>query len=152
MKRNLFLTLSFSLLVALVGLQGVAPGQGVEAKQTRQKAQNLMRQGNFKEAYEIFEKLCTSSEADQSMVSSDLTNAINCMNRLGNRKMFDALVEKSVKAHGENWRLLQTAAKQYMSAAHYGFIVSGEFERGQRRGNIGGSRKRQGLDDDRRDL
>lgn len=109
-------------------------GQGTEANQARKKAQTLMRQGNFKEAFQAFEKLCTSPDTDHKLVSSDLTNAINCMNRLGNQKEFDVLIEKSIKAHSTNWRLLQTAAKQYMSAPHYGYIISGKYERGHHRG------------------
>ena len=93
-----------------------------------------MRQGNFKEAYVAFEKLCTSSETDHKMVSGDLQNAINCMNRLGNQKQFDELIEKTIKAHAKNWRLLQAAAKQYMSTPHYGYMISGKYERGHHRG------------------
>lgn len=131
---NSTLVFTLALLSASFCVTATVWGQGVEARQARQKAQQLMQQGNFKEAYEVFEKLCTSPEADAKLVSDDLTNAINCLNRLGNQKMFDELVEKSVKAHADNWRLLQTAARQYMSVPHYGFIVSGEFERGGRRG------------------
>lgn len=135
MKRsNLVATLAVFWFCASTLFVSDVAGQGVEANETRNKAQTMMRQGNFKEAYQIFEKLCTSRDTDHMQVSGDLTNAINCMNRLGNQKQFDELIEKTISVHESNWRLLQTAAKQYMSTNHYGFMVSGKYERGNRRG------------------
>lgn len=104
------------------------------ANQARAKAEADMKNGNFKDALGGFEKLCTSPDTDASKVSSDLVNAVSCLNRLGNQKQFDELVEKSIAAHESNWRLLQTAAKQYMSMMHYGYEISGKYERGPHRG------------------
>ena len=47
----------------------------------------------------FFQKLCTSEDTDATKVSSDLANAVNCLNRLGNQKQFDELIEKSISAH-----------------------------------------------------
>lgn len=135
MIRKTALLFLFGLYCGLVGLPCQSlMGQGTEARQARQKSITLMRQGNFREALAGFEKLCTSRDTDPKMVSSDLTNAVSCLQRLGEIKKFDSLIEETVKAHSGNWRLLQTAAKQYMSVPHYGFMISGKYERGPHRG------------------
>ena len=124
------------LLFGLISIQLSDPilAQSVESKQARAKAQADMKNGNFKDALAVFQKLCTSEDTDATKVSSDLANAVNCLNRLGNQKQFDELIEKSISAHSSNWRLLQTAAKQYMSTMHYGYEISGKYERGPHRG------------------
>ncbi|MEC9091138.1 MAG: hypothetical protein VX438_00425, partial [Planctomycetota bacterium] len=128
-KRILLFTTCFAALFS-----NPLYGQGIESNQARKKAQDLQRQGNFKEAFVAFEKLCTSPDTDHKLISSDLVNAIKCLNRLGNQKRFDELIEKSIQAQPKNWRLLQTAAGQYMNVAHYGYMISGNYERGQHRG------------------
>ncbi|MCP3691138.1 MAG: hypothetical protein GY917_02985, partial [Planctomycetaceae bacterium] len=105
--------------------------------QQRSQLQTQMRNGNFRDAYQGFEKLCFDPQADPRQVSSDLTNAIQCLNRLGRLPDFDKLVEKTVQVHAKNWRLLSTAAQQYLQARHFGHQVAGDFERGGRRGGGG---------------
>ena len=105
--------------------------------QQRSQLQTQMRNGNFRDAYQGFEKLCFDPQADPRQVSSDLTNAIQCLNRLGRLPDFDKLVEKTVQVHAKNWRLLSTAAQQYLRARHFGHQVAGDFERGGRRGGGG---------------
>ena len=59
---------------------------------------------------------------------------MQCLNRLGRIKEFDELVESTVKAHQNNWRLLQTAAQLYQQTQHQGFRIAGKYERGPHRG------------------
>src|SRR6185369_17169162 len=47
---------------------------------------------------------------------------------------FDDLVEQTVAVHRQNWRLLQTAAQQYLQVEHQGFRIAGKYERGTHRG------------------
>ena len=112
----------------------IVNGQAVEAGKLREDSQKLMQDGNFKEAFVGFQKLSHDSGADATKVTGDINNALNCIARLGNQKDFDEFVEKTVAAHENNWRVLQLIAQQYMSYQHYGFMVSGKFERGQHRG------------------
>ena len=81
-----------------------------------------MNDGNFQEAYVGFRKLCLDPKTEPGQVSSDLTNAVQCLFRLGRVSEFDELVESTVAAHAKNWRLLQTAANQYLQARAPGLL------------------------------
>ncbi|HZN33054.1 MAG TPA: MG2 domain-containing protein [Pirellulaceae bacterium] len=118
----------------LVGLVAVASSQNPTPAELRTSSQTLMRNGNFKEAYDGFRRLCLNPNAGAAQVSQDLTNAVQCLNRLGRVKEFDELVESTVKTHQGNWRLLQTAAQLYQQTQHQGFRIAGQYERGPHRG------------------
>ena len=66
--------------------------------------------------------------------AQDLSHAVQCLYNLGRVKEFDELVESTIGVHKENWRVLWTAAQQYMSTQHQGFLIAGEYERGPHRG------------------
>ncbi len=105
--------------------------------QIRAEAAKLQQQGNFKDAYELFRKLCLNDRTEKEAVPGDLANGVQCLRQLGREADFDEFVESTVKVHAKNWKLLQQAAAQYRSGNHYGFIISGKFERGWRRENTG---------------
>ena len=69
-----------------------------------------------------------------------------CLQRLGRMSEFDDFVEKVIKAHDGNWRLLQAAAQEYDRVEHYGYIIAGKYERG---GHRGGGRLVNSLERDR---
>ena len=46
----------------------------------------------------------------------------------------DAFREEAVKAHADDWRLLAAVAQSYINVEHYGYMIGGEFRRGQHRG------------------
>jgi hypothetical protein len=100
----------------------------------RTAAKKQLDAGNFKDSYEMYEDLIFARDADPAQVGSDLSQAVQCLRRLGQTKEFDALVEKAVDAHATNWRFLFTAAELYSQIEHYGFRIAGEFQRGQHRG------------------
>ena len=120
------------LTVCLVGATVVA--QSPDEKASRQKAQKLNRDGNYKEAYDIFAKLALDAKTDRMQVGGDLGMAVNALQRLNRRSEIDAFREKVIKVHAKNWRLLHAAALSYLRATHYGYIISGEYHRGQHRG------------------
>ncbi|WP_425614362.1 alpha-2-macroglobulin [Anatilimnocola sp. NA78] len=126
----------FSLVgVALLGLLATgALSQAPDLGQVRAKSQKLMNDGNFAEAYKGFQQLAVDPKNDPKQVAGDLERAVQCLNNLGRTKEFDELVENSIKAHQQNWRLLQGAAQQYINAQHQGFLIAGKYERGHRRG------------------
>ena len=103
----------------------------------RKQANTAQQKGNFKDAYETYQKLLDDAGADKALVSRDLVNAVQCLQRLGREDEIDKLVEKAIKTHAENWKLLETAAQQYQNLNHQGTIVAGEFYRGHRRSNDG---------------
>ncbi len=108
-----------------------APSGGNE----RAQMQELMRQGNYKDAYDGFHKLILDPQADPGQVGGDLSLAVDCLRSLNRVKETDALLEDAVKVHKDNWLLLWSAARHYMmSVPHQGFIVAGRFERDGHRG------------------
>ena len=72
---------------------------------------------------------------DPKLVGRDLQQAVQCLTQLGRVEEIDAFREAVIAVHKDNWRLLQAAAMSYVSdAVHFGFIVAGEFHRGQHPG------------------
>ena len=107
------------------------------AKETppdREAAAKMMKDGNWKDAYEGFSRLALDPADDPLKVGEDLTNAVNCLQSLSRQNEMDAFREKVIAAHRANWRLLQAAAQTYLNVDHQGFIIAGVFERGGHRG------------------
>ena len=132
MKRTGLVAL---ILVAFgVSFALVSTAETADEAPRRKKALKLYNDGNIKEAYEIYSKLALEAKTDPKQVGSDMNMAISALQRLNRRKETDAFREKVIKVHARNWRLLWTAAQSYLNATHYGYIISGEFERGPHRG------------------
>lgn len=113
----------------------VSFSQAPDQAELRARATRLLKENNFKEAYDAFRKLCLNGQADPKLVPQDLQNGVNCLVRLARVNETDEFVESTVKAHKDNWRLLQGAAQIYQQhLQHDGFIIAGNFERGQHRG------------------
>jgi len=134
MKRFSF----FSAVVVLFLLAGWTFHQARPAKadiaDDRATAQTAMKNGNFKDAYDLFRTICLSEEANGRLVAGDYVNAVTCLNQLGRLTEFDDLSEQTVAAHADNWHVLRQVADQMLTVQHWGFRVAGEFQRGQRRG------------------
>src|SRR5262245_2419454 len=123
------------LTLLLLGLFAVAAFSQNPAPATlRARSEKLKKDGNFREAYDGFRRLCLDPNAGPNSVSQDLNSAVECLNHLGRIQEFDDLVEKTIAAHNRNWRLLQTAAQQYLSVQQQGFRIAGKYERGPHRG------------------
>ncbi|MCI0358210.1 MAG: alpha-2-macroglobulin, partial [Planctomycetaceae bacterium] len=142
MQRTNFVRYTWLALFLVGLLVAGASSQAPSPAELRARSTKLMNDGNFKEAYDGFRKLCLDPKTEPGQVSSDLTNAVQCLYRLGRVTEFDELVESTVAAHKENWRLLQTAANQYIQTPHQGFMIGGKYERGGHRG--GGEVKNSG--------
>lgn len=91
--------------------------------------------GNFRDAWELYEKLALNPETSPREVGNDLMRAIECLRRLAREDEADDFREKVIAVHAKNWRLLQAAAQSYGDqTSHYGFLVAGKFYRGDQRG------------------
>ncbi len=127
--------LTLAAVMTLFAPMAFAPGAEPDREATRRKAQKEMNAGNWKDAFELFQKLCLDPADDPGLVGQDLNNATACLQRINRVSELDDLREKVVAAHKDNWRLLRAAANNYLSGSeHYGFIVAGKFERGGHRG------------------
>src|SRR5262245_25794684 len=90
-----------------------AMSQNPSPADLRARSQKLMQDGNFRDAYDGFRRLCLNPGAGPAQVSQDLVSGVQCLNHLGRVQELDELVESTVAQHQDNWRLLQTAAQQY---------------------------------------
>jgi hypothetical protein len=122
-----------ALLVAALSGESL-PGRESSTGTTRERAQQLYSDGNYGEAFLIYEKLVLDPRSSPLLVGGDLDQAVACLQNLNRVNETDLLREGAVKSHPGNWRLLWRAAESYFSANHYGYIVAGEFRRGRHRG------------------
>ena len=103
-------------------------------KEQRQKAQKLFSDGNCKDAYDILSKLALDPKDDPGEVGQDLGTALQALRSLNRTSESDAFRDKVIEAHSRNWRLLFAAAETFLNGDHWGFVIAGEFQRGQHRG------------------
>jgi len=129
--------ISMALGAACVLLVGLLMAQEVDFTAVRKVATEQMQKGNFKEAYDNFRKLALNPKDGPLEVSQDLQKAMQCLQQLGRDAEGDVFVEDVVKAHSQNWRLLEMAASQFANRQHFGFVVNGKYERGWRREQTG---------------
>ncbi len=90
--------------------------------------------GNYKDAYDGLRKLALTKETASTDFSRIIDTAINCLQQLNRVDEIDEFREAAVAAHPNDWRLLMAVAQSYLSIDHHGFMIAGEFHRGQHRG------------------
>jgi len=132
MKTHIKSAILLLTILTVAGLQVFGEKQPLTDQ--RADAKKLMKQGNWKEAYNQFHDLVLAKSNTGKRAGEDLNDAIQCLNRLGRYDEFDELVELSIQAHQKDWHFLQAAANAYIRANHRGYIVAGKFYRGHRRG------------------
>ena len=125
--------ISFAVILSFL-ISGILSA-GDESSSLRDNATKLFNQGNYKDAYELFSKLALGEEKTPIQVGEDLSKSIDCLARLNRQNEIDEFRENVVAKNSQNWMLLQRAAQSFMYGNHYGFIVSGKFERGEHRGS-----------------
>jgi uncharacterized protein YfaS (alpha-2-macroglobulin family) len=132
--RNLLLT-GVLVLTGLLwaGSQTVAM-ETPQNQPQRETLQKLFQAGNYKDAYEGFRKRALDPNNDPRKVGDDLRVAVQCLQQLGRVNEIDPLMEGVIGVHQNNWRLLWTAAQVYLEIPHHGFMIAGQFQRGDHRG------------------
>jgi len=126
---------SITLFCALSeGLAGAFAMEPASNEARRDQLHKTYRDGNYKDAYEGFRALALDPADDPLKVGQDLEMATQCLQRLNRVNDIDEFREAVIEVHGENWRLLWAAAKNYMQVEHRGFMVAGKFHRGRHRG------------------
>jgi uncharacterized protein YfaS (alpha-2-macroglobulin family) len=133
LRKSRASVLSVVVILAGVGIWKMTADTPPPQSQ-RDAALKAMQAGNFKDAYESFRKLALNPMDEPRKVGEDLTNAVQCLIRLGRVDEADEFREAVIQAHGKNWRLLETAAQSYSQLDHHGYIVAGKFYRGYRHG------------------
>ena len=121
------------IILALVAASTGWAGQS-EHERLRKQATQAYHDGNWKDAYLLYQQLCLEAANDPKLIGNDLLQAWQCLRNLNRLSELDAFREAVIDKHFDNWRLLQAAAGSYSQNNHWGFMVAGEFHRGQHRG------------------
>jgi hypothetical protein len=121
-------------IIAFLLIAAGVCAQQTEHAQLRKQAQKAFTDGNWKNAYELYRRLCLEIANDPKQVGSDLAQVYQSLQRLNRMNELDDFREKVISRHGQNWRLLQAAAGSYSYNPHWGYTVAGKFERGHHRG------------------
>ncbi|MEZ6042019.1 MAG: MG2 domain-containing protein [Planctomycetaceae bacterium] len=131
--RLALVTLLLTAVVSTTGLMATVFVQDRDAM--RQQADQLMKDGNWAEAWDLLEKLSRDAANTDRRLAQDLRKAVQCLNTLNRTAEFDDYLESVIAAHPADWRLLSTAASLLQgSVPHEGFRIAGQFERGYHRG------------------
>src|SRR5688500_8500352 len=112
MMMKYFILVALALSVLAAGLWVVA-ADAPSQNERRQQADKLSREGNWKDAYEIYRKLALDPADEATAVAHDLTHAVQALRQLGRVDEVDAFREKVIEAHKDNWRLLWTSARSF---------------------------------------
>jgi alpha-2-macroglobulin len=125
-----------TLAVVSVALAGVMALMAAEAPQPelRAAAAKQFQDGNWNDAYQTYRRLSLSEENAGQSLAEDFTKAVQCLNNLQRQHEVDDLRDEVVELHADDWRLLVAAAQSYRNGPNYGFVVGGEFRRGDQRG------------------
>jgi len=125
------LVAAVAALAALIALS--PPAGGRPLAETRRQAEQLHRDGNWREAFELWQQLALAATDESAQPGQDLARAMDCLANLNRRDEIDALRERFAAAHAGHWRSLAAAGQSWADADHYGTIVAGEFKRGPHR-------------------
>ncbi|MCH2210264.1 MAG: MG2 domain-containing protein [Fuerstiella sp.] len=137
MPKSIFCTGVCAVLLFVLLLQQLLGTISPQVSgESRHRAVKLLKNGNYAEALEVFRKLIEDSDNGGQFTADDLSNAVNCLQHLNRVNEFDQLVETAIEIHNNDWQLLLTAGQLFGEAIdHHGFVIGGQFERGEHRGN-----------------
>ena len=132
----MILRLTFLAVALAVFAAAVSPNARAEAPMpSLEQLLKTQADGNQKDAYEGLRRFVLNKK-DAS--SPDLVKAFNaamiCLPALNRSEEIDEFREKVVAAHKQDWLVLMAVAHSYLTFDHYGFMIAGEFSRGQHRG------------------
>jgi alpha-2-macroglobulin len=125
------------LALVIVGAILMDPVAAVAEKDppSLEKLLQLHADGNHKDAYDgLRQFLLERRNAHAADVVKAFETAIICLQQLNRTDEADEFRDKVVESHKNDWRLLAAAAQSFLTNEQYGFMIAGEFHRGQHRG------------------
>src|SRR3984893_14539442 len=120
----------FACLAAVARFEAADPSQA----ETRGRADAALKAGNFRDAWELYRKLALDPQDDPKRVGRDLGRGVQTLQRLAREDEVDAFREAVIASSAKNGRLLKGAADGVSRDVHYGYLIAGEFHRGNQRG------------------
>ncbi len=100
----------------------------------RKLAQTYQKQGNYRDAWKLYQKLATRQSNNGQGVAIDFNAGIQCLQRLNRVGEIDAFRESVLKVHANKPRVLWKVAESFIRGPHYGYIIDQKFHRGNQRG------------------
>ncbi|HSG72609.1 MAG TPA: alpha-2-macroglobulin, partial [Planctomycetaceae bacterium] len=100
------------------------------------KAQQELKDGNFKDAYELFREALLDDECPADQLQTYLNQSTQCLQRLNRQSETDELRREMLAVHENKWQAYQAAAQSIYHDYHYGMIVAGKFHRGGGRSGV----------------
>ncbi len=97
-------------------------------------ADKLDREGNYKDACNIYAKIAFSKAFPAKESAKALEMGVLELRRINRVRDIDRLINNSVAARPDDWPVLYSAAKMWMDVEHFGYLIGGEFVRGSHRG------------------
>lgn len=123
-------------IAVIIGLgfwfSGSAAQRG--GRETLEHAMQLYKDGNFNEALAALRERALAADTPSEEFSTIVQTTVAALQQLNRVDEIDAFREQVVAAHPEDWRLLMAVAQSYIEVDHHGFMIGGEFRRGQHRG------------------
>ncbi len=130
-------TLAVGLALAGLGLHRLhSADTDLPLDQRRAKAAALQQDGNFAEAYDLFQTVLLDENHAGDDLANDLEQALACLQRLGRMGEVDDIIEQTVTLHADDWLLLWRAANLLPRQPSSGSIVDGVFRRADHSGTI----------------
>jgi len=137
-----FAVRSGHFLVLAVGALGslLAGGElrGEVDRASHEHAQQLFSEGNYQQALAESRQLLKQRDNPARMLIENFRQALACYQKLNQVDQIDDLREQIAEDYADDWQLLAAVAQSYVSQNHYGYLIAGEFRRGDHRG--GGQR------------
>ena len=138
MKSIKFIVIAYMILITCVVLFSQST-----AKANLEKADIEYKNGNYRDALEIYEKILTSKEdIDGKKLATAFVNAINAQGALNRTKEFDTLAEEAILAYNNSPEILFAVSNGYTNISHNGSLINNEFVRNEWGGIYTSSYKR----------
>ncbi|QDT36171.1 alpha-2-macroglobulin family protein [Stratiformator vulcanicus] len=126
-RRVLFSLTAIALLgVGAIALVAAEP----KAADSLATARKLMKDGNYKEAFEKYRTGILDSDSGGAELGQDVAKAVQCLNQLNRQAEIDEFREAVAEKHAEHPLVLKSVAETYLNQIHYGYLIGDEFHRG----------------------
>ena len=110
MKNLLFLILLTGFCASAHADRASDPYEGLRAR-----AQHEYNQGNWKDAFDLYEQFIYEPDADEVSAAREFTSALSCLVNLNRDHETDDVREKMAEAHAGSWRVLHAVAESYVN-------------------------------------
>lgn len=101
-----------------------------QGESSKRAVADAMKAGHWAEALQLSRLRLEAGDG----TPKDLESAVQSLSRLNRIEEFDTLVEKTAERYADDPAMLLAAAKSYQRVPRYGYVIAGEFRRGQQRG------------------